>query len=132
MRSRFALSTAVCLAAILPGGGLLAQTPNQATRVARAVDPQVLRAHLGFLADDALEGRRPGTRGGELAAKYIAAQFERLGLQPAGDSGTYFHQVPIITLSPNPTSGLLARRRESWPTARTTCSGRCETSRAFK
>jgi hypothetical protein len=62
----------------------------------------VFRAHLKFLADDALEGRRPGTRGGELAAKYIAAQFERLGLEPAGDSGTYFHRVPIITLNPDP------------------------------
>jgi Zn-dependent M28 family amino/carboxypeptidase len=70
--------------------------------VARAVDAKVLRAHLEFLADDALEGRRPGTRGGELASKYIAAQFERLGLEPAGDSGTYFHRVPIITLTPNP------------------------------
>lgn len=76
--------------------------PSAGTRVARAVDANVLRAHLEFLADDALEGRRPGTRGGELAAKYIAAQFERLGLEPAGDSGTYYHRVPIITLTPNP------------------------------
>lgn len=71
--------------------------------VANAVDSMTLRAHLQFLADDALEGRRPGTRGGELAAKYIAAQFQRLGLEPAGDSGTYFHRVPIITLTPDPT-----------------------------
>jgi Zn-dependent M28 family amino/carboxypeptidase len=77
-------------------------TNQAATRVAQAVDGQVMRAHLEFLADDALEGRRPGTRGGELAAKYIAAQFERLGLEPAGDSGTYYHQVPIITLTPSP------------------------------
>jgi Zn-dependent M28 family amino/carboxypeptidase len=76
---------------------------NRSASVARAVDAQVLRAHLKFLADDALEGRRPGTRGGELAARYIAAQFERLGLQPAGDSGTYYHNVPIITLTPSPT-----------------------------
>src|ERR687893_484916 len=83
---------------------LASQTPPSAGALAaRAVDPRVLRAHLEFLADDALEGRRPGTRGGELAAKYIAAQFERLGLKPAGDSGTYFHRVPIITLTPTPT-----------------------------
>ena len=88
-------------------GGAAGQQPSTATasgtRVARAVDPRVLRAHLEFLADDALEGRKPGTRGGELAAKYIAAQFARLGLQPAGDSGTYYHSVPIITLTPQPT-----------------------------
>jgi Zn-dependent M28 family amino/carboxypeptidase len=78
-------------------------TASPGTRVARAVDGNVLRAHLEFLADDALEGRAPGTRGGELAAKYIASQFRRLGLEPAGDSGTYFQRVPIISLTPTPT-----------------------------
>jgi Zn-dependent M28 family amino/carboxypeptidase len=77
--------------------------PNPAARVAKAVDAKAYQAHLQFLADDALEGRAPGTRGGNLAAKYIAAQFQRLGLEPAGDSGTYFHRVPIISLTPNPT-----------------------------
>jgi Zn-dependent M28 family amino/carboxypeptidase len=76
---------------------------SPATRVAHAVDAIVLRAHLNFLADDALEGRKPGTRGGILAAKYIKAQFERLGLEPAGDSGSYFQRVPIISLDPQPT-----------------------------
>ncbi|MEP7227760.1 MAG: hypothetical protein ABI785_10400, partial [Gemmatimonadales bacterium] len=81
---------------------------NAATRVAQAVDSNSLRAHLEFLADDALEGRRPGTRGGELAARYIAAEFQRMGLQPAGDSGTYYHRVPIITLTPHPSVKALA------------------------
>jgi Zn-dependent M28 family amino/carboxypeptidase len=71
------------------------------------VDSTSLRAHLEFLADDALEGRRPGTRGAELTAKYLAAQFQRLGLEPAGDSGTYYHSVPIITLTPSPTLKVL-------------------------
>ena len=78
-------------------------TTSAASRAAAAVDSNSLRAHLEFLADDALEGRRPGTRGAELAAKYIAAQFRRLGLEPAGDKGTYYHKVPIITLIPSPT-----------------------------
>src|SRR4051812_16616194 len=78
------------------------------TQVARAVDSMVFKAHLEFLADDALEGRAPGTRGGLLAQKYIAAQFERLGLQPAGDSGTYFQRVPIIALTPDPTLAVSA------------------------
>ena len=103
MRFGLVLLTVACYAGLPAPRNLLAQAPDQAARVARAVDPNVLRAHLEFLADDALEGRRPGTRGGELAAKYIAAQFERLGLEPAGDSGTYYHHVPIITLTPNPT-----------------------------
>ena len=76
---------------------------SPAARVAGAVDSNSVRAHLEFLADDALEGRRPGTRGGEIAARYIAAEFQRMGLKPAGDSGTYYHSVPIITLTPHPT-----------------------------
>ena len=101
----------LCLLAYAPPS-VTAQTPTPfraaASGAARAVDPRVLRAHLEFLADDALEGRRPGTRGGDLAAKYIAAQFERLGLEPAGDSGTYYHHVPIITLTPTPTVRITA------------------------
>ncbi len=74
-------------------------------------------------------GPAAGTRGGELAAKYIAAQFQRLGLQPAGDSGTYYHHVPIITLTPTPPCIVAPSARPSWRIARTTCSGRCGTIR---
>lgn len=100
-------SSPVLLSLVCWGAASLAaqQTPPAAragSAVARAVSSHALRAHLEFLADDALEGRKPGTRGGELAAKYIAAQFERMGLEPAGDSGTYYHHVPIITLTPTP------------------------------
>ena len=55
---------------------------------ADAVTPETLRAHTEFLADDLLEGRAPASRGSELAATYIAAQFRRLGLEPAGEDGT--------------------------------------------
>lgn len=66
----------------------------------------MLRSHLEFLASDALEGRGTGARGGRLAASYVAAQFERLGLEPAGENGTYFQSIPVrarsfsSTLSP--------------------------------
>src|SRR4051812_15783557 len=48
-----------------------------------------LRGHLSFIASDALEGRKTPSRGLDLAAEYIAAQFRRAGLEPAGDDG-YF------------------------------------------
>jgi Zn-dependent M28 family amino/carboxypeptidase len=95
--------TLMLLLATTAAAPLTAQSASAATRAIRALDPRVLRAHLEFLSDDALEGRAPGTRGGETAAKYIATQFERLGLEPAGDSGTYFQRVPIISLTPAPT-----------------------------
>lgn len=55
-----------------------------------------IRAHVKFLASDLLEGRGPGTRGGDLATEYIATQFALSGLKPAGDGGTFFQQVPLI------------------------------------
>jgi Zn-dependent M28 family amino/carboxypeptidase len=100
---RTCLAALVLISATRLADAQSAPATNPAARAARAVSPQVLRAHLEFLADDALEGRRPGTRGGELAGRYIAAEFQRLGLEPAGDSGTYYHRVPIITLTPRPT-----------------------------
>ena len=53
-------------------------------------------AHAAFLSDDLLEGRAPGARGGELAARYIATQFALLGLEPGAADGTYYQPVPIV------------------------------------
>ena len=98
----------VAMLLLAPAGRGVAQSASPAGRVAAAVSADVLRGHLEFLADDALEGRAPGTRGGELAQKYIASQFRRLGLEPAGDSGSYFQRVPIISLTPTPTLAVSA------------------------
>ena len=46
------------------------------------VDPQAVRAHVTFLADDLLEGRDTGSRGYDIAANYVAAQFIAMGLKP--------------------------------------------------
>ena len=61
--------------------------------------PDAIRAHVKFLASDLLEGRGPGTRGDALATGYIAAQFEAMGLAPAGDNGTYFQHVPLLGIT---------------------------------
>jgi Zn-dependent M28 family amino/carboxypeptidase len=85
---------------------LAGQQADAAAKVAPAISGQVMRAHLEFLSDDALEGRAPGTRGGLIAAKYIQAQFERLGLKPAGDDSSYFHKVSIVSLTPQPQASI--------------------------
>lgn len=88
---------AMGISALLLSTGLLAQTIPAAVKKAEAsIDPEKIRAHVKFLSDDLLEGRGPGLRGGELAAKYIAAQFALDGLKPGGDDGTYFQQVKFV------------------------------------
>ena len=54
------------------------------------ISPDDLRLHVEALASEAMEGRLTGTKGEQLATTYIAEAFERLGLEPAGDDGSYF------------------------------------------
>jgi hypothetical protein len=61
----------------------------------RAIDPAKLEANIKYLSSDKLEGRAPGSAGGALAEEYIAARFAELGLEPAGDRGTFFQTVPL-------------------------------------
>ena len=65
------------------------------------IRPEAIRANMRFLADDALEGRGTATRGHEIAAKFMASQFEQMGLEPAGDNGTYFQSVPFRSGRPD-------------------------------
>lgn len=72
--------------------------------IAPSTPPEVtyrFKAHVTFLADDLLEGREAGTRGHEIAARYIASEFAQIGVKPSGSAGSYFENVPFqeFTLS---------------------------------
>jgi hypothetical protein len=54
-----------------------------------------IEAHIRFLASDALAGRDAGSEGYEIAANYVAAQMQQLGLEPMGENGTYMADVPL-------------------------------------
>lgn len=69
-----------------------AQPKNEAARWRAAlegVSAESMKKHLSYLASDALEGRKTPSKGLDLAAEYLAAQFRRAGLEPVGDDG-YF------------------------------------------
>ena len=53
------------------------------------INRSTAEAHIGFLADDDLEGREAGFRGGRIAGDYIVANLKSLGIDPVGDS--YYH-----------------------------------------
>ncbi len=59
------------------------------------IQPAAVEAHMRFLASDLMEGREAGTRGYDLAANYVATQFQLLGLRPAAKDGSYFQSVPL-------------------------------------
>ncbi len=64
------------------------------------IRPETIDAHLRFLSHPLLEGRAPGTRGGDLAAEYVRAQFRRIGLQPV--DGSYFQPFDIKGAASDP------------------------------
>ena len=82
---------------------LAAQTQRQDKPApAAAIDAEKIRAHVKFLSSDLLEGRGMGQRGSDIAAEYIATQFALYGLKPAGDQGTYFQEVPMVSVTTLP------------------------------
>src|SRR6185503_200494 len=58
------------------------------------ITPHEIDGHLRFLSSDLLEGRAPATRGGRLAAEYLASQLRAFGLAPGLDT-SYLQSVPI-------------------------------------
>jgi Zn-dependent M28 family amino/carboxypeptidase len=84
-----------------PAAAAQSQKSKRATAGSDFVpSPEAIKDHMTFLADDALEGREAGTRGYDIAANYVAAQYALLGVKPAGDNGKYLQRVPLIAYRP--------------------------------
>lgn len=77
----------------------LAAQPAAVKQSFDAFRADAIRAHTKFLSSDLLEGRGPGTRGDALTTAYLAAQLESMGLQPAGDDGTFFQKVSLLGIT---------------------------------
>lgn len=85
----------VVVAALVAG---LAVQPGCARAQTAQVTPEGTRALLSMLADDSLMGRATGSPGALKAARIIAREMERAGLEAAGDSG-YFQHVPVALVT---------------------------------
>lgn len=95
-----------------------------------AITANDLRTRLYQFADDSMQGRRIGEKGNVKGTEYIAGEFKRLGLRPAGDSGSYFQTLPFgptqfdSSASSLQISGAaLAPKRDWIPTAPTAQNG---------
>lgn len=76
-------------------------------------DPEEVRAHITFLADDLLEGRASGAKGYRIAATYVASRFMAIGAVPMGDpaKGSFYQEVPLreTALAGNPVLTIIGR-----------------------
>ena len=91
------LGAASCIKGPAPSGPV----PDAArSRVGGGTSPEIspadLQLRLTAFADDSMMGREAGTYWGEKAADYVAGEFQKLGVQPAGENGGYFQIVPNI------------------------------------
>lgn len=96
-----------------PGAAL--GLPQGVTAAMQNIDAERIRAHVRFLADDLLEGRGTGTRGGDIAAKYIATQFALDGLKPAGDDGGYLQKIDFTGVQTEPNTTLTLQPQHGAP-----------------
>ncbi len=75
------------------------------------LNEDAIRADIKFLSSDLLEGRGTGARGGEIAANYIAARMEALGLKGAGAQGSFFQPVSLVGVKADPNTKLIVSGR---------------------
>lgn len=99
--NRFLITIALLLIGALTGTAVLSQQQKSSS-----INEAILRAHIKFLADDLLEGRGTGARGGELAAKYIASQLEASGVKGAAADGSFFQPVSLVGVKADPSTQL--------------------------
>src|SRR5437588_12704893 len=99
-------STRILLLTLLLVVTGIAQRPTRAPKIQSQIREDALRAHIKFLSDDRLEGRGTGARGGELAALYVAEQFEAMGLKGAGPNGSFWQPVSLVGVKTDPKTEL--------------------------
>lgn len=118
MRGSLALLPLLCAITVAAAAPPKAKIdPVRAAEIAATskIGARGLAAHIRFLADDLLEGRAPASRGDELAMRYVAAELERIGLQPYGDGAGaargYVQRFPLVSLRSRVVSAPVVRAR---------------------
>ena len=76
-----------------PTSAVREDIPDTHFAALQSITSSDLRRHVVFLADDVLQGRDTGSRGARIAALYISSQFDKFGLRPVGENGSYYQTV---------------------------------------
>lgn len=112
----FALSLSATLSVATGCSGSEANPSANAEAALPAASSEAIRAHVAFLADDLLEGRLAGTRGYDIAARYVASEFAQLGLRPGAADGSWLQPVPLVeSLALLPPATLVVRPNSGAP-----------------
>jgi hypothetical protein len=86
----FAVGGTIALGALWLGSPVAAVERADVVAAAQSITKDELQGLVNVLADDTFEGREAGSRGGRAAGNFLMKEFEKQGLAPLGDGGTYF------------------------------------------
>src|SRR5262245_24124172 len=104
MRPRALIRTLIFLSPLAAAIAAAPSTTPDLKRVLDAADARRIDADLRFLADDVMEGRGTGQKGGRLAALYLETRFRLLGLDPGAAKDSYLQEVPLVGIATEPQS----------------------------
>jgi hypothetical protein len=79
----------------------------------KSITIEELETHLGYLASDELEGRATGEPGLDLAARYLAEQAARIGLEPLDENRDYFQEYTLVTKTQDQSSSRITIKRDN-------------------
>ena len=96
--STFGLAAAYACASapIIPPNEFGNPPKLKAAPTAGAISVADLKTRLYIFADDSMQGRAFGREGNMKGTAYIAAELQRMGVEPGGDNGTYFQELPVV------------------------------------
>ncbi len=77
-------------------------SPSPPGAALKSFSADALMKHIRALSSDEFEGRGPGSKGEQLAIKYIEDQFRAAGLEPGNPDGSYLQNVPLVGITPDP------------------------------
>ncbi|MDH3369391.1 MAG: M20/M25/M40 family metallo-hydrolase [Gemmatimonadota bacterium] len=114
MRAALLVLTAATVPAVLT-----AQAPAASARAVASITPADVAQRVGIIAHDSMGGRNTPSPGLEKTAQYIAAEFQRFGLVPGGDDGTFIQHYRLANTRLNVArSGVAPAAGMSWPVGR--------------
>ena len=120
---------------IVPGIIIVAAiglAPQQRAPEIESITARDMKADLTFLASDSMAGRLTDTPQNAMAAEWIASRFERMGLKPIGDNGTYYQKYTLATATLGEGNrGRIGAFGTDWYPTRFSASGSAEGSLVF-
>lgn len=99
---------AVPVALVVGAGPAAAQAPAAVTRAAGSITAADVARRIGIIAHDSMRGRNTPSPELEEVATYIAAEFRRFGLRPAGDNGTFLQRYGVVRRAVDTAAATLA------------------------